>query len=329
MSLLIRKQGLLDTIQDAGRYGYQHLGINTSGAMDSTAMKTANALVGNSLDEPVLEMHFPAAEVEFEMAALIAISGADCTAEINGEALPMLHPVMIQKGSVLRFQKNQTGARVYLAISGGYISSTWLNSNSTNLKVKAGGYQGRALQKNDRLLLALNEYDSFHFNDKSFIALPWSANLSGFYAAAAIQFIPGAEYHYLNGVSAKRFENISFTILPQSDRMGYRLRGESLVLHPPGEIISSAVTKGTIQLLPDGQLIILLADHQTSGGYPRIGHVISSHIASLAQMRAGEKIEFKQTNLPDAEEQLLKQQKNLQLLQNACNFRLQAYFKNQ
>lgn len=328
MSLLIHKQGLLDTIQDTGRYGYQHLGINTGGAMDTIAMKISNALVGNSLEEPVLEMHFPAAEIVFEEAVLMALCGADFTAEINGEALPVLHPVMIQKGSVLKFKKNVTGARVYLAVSGGYISSEWLNSNSTNLTVKAGGFEGRPLQKNDRLLLTRNAFDTFLFKDASFIPLPWSPNFSGFYTNHTFQFIPGAEYHYLNSVSAKRFENNYFTILLQSNRMGYRLKGESLELQNHKEMISSAVTKGTIQLLPDGQLIILLADHQTTGGYPRIGHVISSHIASLAQMRAGEKIDFRQTTLPDAEEQLFKQQRDLQLLQNACTFRLQSYFKN-
>ncbi len=127
MPLRIHKAGLFDTIQDAGRYGYQHLGINPGGAMDIIAMKLANALVGNDPDEAVLEMHFPAAEIVFEETMLIALGGADLGAEINGEVLPILHPVIVQKNAVLKFKKNETGARLYLAVKGGFVTKT-LNS---------------------------------------------------------------------------------------------------------------------------------------------------------------------------------------------------------
>jgi len=327
MAIHILKAGLLDTIQDSGRYGFQHLGINPGGAMDITAMKLANALLGNELNEAVLEMHFPAAEIVFEDGGLVALGGADFGAEINGEALPVLHPVMIPQNGVLRFRKQQSGARVYLAVKGGYHTDSWLQSNSTHIKAKAGGFEGRALQKNDRLLCKQSFTDLL--TDTTPKIFHWSVNPAGFYLKDTVSFIPGAEYHSLTKQSLQKLETGSFSITQQSDRMGYRLRGEILSLRSQKEMISTAVTKGTIQLLPDGQLIVLMADHQTIGGYPRIGQVISAGFAALAQMRAGEKIGFLKSDLMQAETLLFDQERNLQQLQNACNFRLNEYLNSQ
>ena len=326
MSLYIIKNGLLDTLQDTGRYGYQHLGINPGGAMDTIAIQVANALLGNDMDEAVLEMHFPAAEVLFEKSILIALSGADISATIDKNDVPILQPVWIRKGSRLYFGKQKNGPRVYMGVRGGYAATKWLQSSGTNLKVKAGGFAGRALQKNDRLLLKQKTIDLQMITDKPFMALPWKAKVSGIYTEGSFHFIPGAEYDGLNDESKQKLETGDFLINQQSDRMGYRLEGETLSLQSPKEMISTAVTKGTMQLLPDGQLIVLMADHQTTGGYPRVGHVISADIPSLAQIRPGEKIGFTKTNIHEAENLLLKQQRSLQQLQNACNFRLQEYF---
>lgn len=328
MSFRIRKSGLLDTLQDDGRYGYQHLGINPGGAMDILAMKIANALVGNDAGEPVLEMHFPAAEIVFETMVLIALSGADFSATVNGDPVPILHPIIIQQGSVLQFGKNTTGARIYLAVAGGYTTSEWLNSSSTHKQVKAGGFEGRALQKNDILSLKKNKTNQVLSMDKPFVVFPWRAKVSDLYVANPFRFIPGAEYFCLTETSKQQLKSGVFTIDQQSDRMGYRLRWEGIALESCQELISSAVTKGTIQLLPDGQLIILMADHQTTGGYPRVGHVISADFASLGQLRAGEKFSLQKTDIPTAENLLFEQQRNLQQLQNACNFRLEEYLKS-
>lgn len=325
MSLRIARNGLLDTIQDGGRFGYQHLGINPGGVMDAIAMRVANALVGNDSEEAILEMHFPAAEILFEETALIALSGADFTAAINGEAVSVLQPLIVQQGAELKFTKHQTGARAYLAVQGGFITTAWLQSSSTHLKVKAGGFEGRSLQKNDCLQLKQKQPFAFITTGKPVISLPWKAKVDDLYAANNFQFIPGAEYDCLDETSKRKIQTLSFTIGQQSDRMGYRLQGEPLQLQTPKELISTAVTKGTIQLLPDGQLIILMADHQTTGGYPRIGHVISASVPSLAQMQVGEKISLQEVNLHTAETKALNQERNLQQLQNACTFRLQEY----
>jgi len=325
MSLHILKNGLLDTIQDGGRYGYQHLGINPGGVMDLTAMNIANALVGNDAGEAVLEMHFPAAEIRFEETVLIALSGADFSATINADTIPINKPVIVQQGAVLKFGKNKTGARIYLAVQGGYLTNEWLHSSSTHRQVKAGGFAGRALQKNDLLLLKKDQTHKLLTDEKPVLVFPWRADVSGLYMSNPFHFIPGAEYYYLDEPSKEQLASGLFTINQQSDRMGYRLIGEKIQLQTPMELISTGVTKGTIQLLPDGQLIILMADHQTTGGYPRVGHVISAHFPSLAQMRAGEKFSLQKTDLLTAENLLFEQQRNLQQLQNACNFRLEEF----
>jgi antagonist of KipI len=328
MSLRITKQGLSDTIQDFGRKGYQHLGINPGGAMDLVAMRIANALVGNDPKEAVIEMHFPATEILFEQTVLVAMAGADFSATINEESIPVLHPVMIRKGSVLKFQKKQKGARLYLAVQGGYLCDEWLGSCSTNTKVKAGGYYGRALQKGD--LLHLKQEPAYRFiqADHYFEIFPWQANDSEFYREGKIRFITAPEYDLLDGHSKTKMENMLFTITPSSDRMGYRLSGDPLKMAEPVDMISTAAIRGTIQLLPDKQLIILMADHQTSGGYPRLGYLISADIPAMAQKWIGQQFSLERITLADAETIVYNQEMNLQLLQNACNFRLQQYLAN-
>src|SRR6266487_2320422 len=149
MSVLVIKQGLLDTMQDAGRYGYQHLGINPCGAMDIVAATIANMLAGNNKDEAVIELHYPASSFLFEDDCMIALSGADFQATINNELIPVSTSVMVSNGSVLEFTQYRRRTRCYLAVHGGWDIDHWLNSYSTNIKAIGGGYYGRALKKND------------------------------------------------------------------------------------------------------------------------------------------------------------------------------------
>lgn len=324
MAIRIHKPGLLDTIQDAGRYGYQHWGINPGGTMDSVAMRIANMLAGNDLAEPVIEMHFPASEIVFEENALVAIAGADFGAVLDDKPVAANQSFIVTKGSTLRFTQHKSGSRLYFSVYGGFLCDEWLGSHSTNLKVKAGGNSGAALQKQDIIRFKkpaafnnVNACDIFH----------WQPNITNLYTTGALRFIAGAEYEHLCDKSKQQLQSASFIIGRKSDRMGYRLQGASLNCHLSKEMISSAVTKGTMQLLPDGQLIILMADHQTTGGYPRIGHLISADVPALSQAVPGQEINFIQTDIETAEQKLLEQESNLQQLQNACNFRLQEYLK--
>jgi antagonist of KipI len=326
MSLRILKAGILDTIQDMGRYRFQHLGINPTGAMDKYAATIANILVGNQPCEAVVEMHFPASVFLFDQPAIIALAGADFTATINGEFIPVYQPVIINKSSVLQFHFIKNKARCYLAIKGGFKITDWLNSKSTNLKAEAGGMLGRKFLKDD--VIELNsKYDfSNVLEENDFKILPWKANESwNEIQNEEISILPGPEWNWLDTGSQQKFLSAAFYITSNSDRMGYRLNGQALHSIKKEELISSAVCFGTIQLLPDGQLIILMADNQTTGGYPRVGTVISTHLSLLAQMKPGEKLNFSFSNQTKAESLILKQQLHLLQLQNACTFRLENF----
>ncbi|MEO7924824.1 MAG: biotin-dependent carboxyltransferase family protein [Chitinophagaceae bacterium] len=324
MSLKIIKAGIQDTVQDKGRYGFQQLGINPSGAMDKYAMQVANILAGNDRGEAVIEMHFPAAVFMFSCPALIAMAGADFSASINGEPIPHLHPVVVYKNDVLHFHKPQYGARTYLAIHGGLGIKKWMNSYSTHLKAAAGGYLGRNFQKEEEI--PLRQSFSFKPGKGNFIVLPWRADTNWTNESKEIFLLPGNEWDRLSTESKENFMMTSFVVTRQSDRMGYRLSNIPLRCLTNEEVVSSGVSFGTIQLLPDGGLIILMADHQTTGGYPRVAHVISAHHSRLAQLKAGDRIEFRFTSQAIAEELWIKQQQHLLQLQNACTFRLQEYF---
>jgi antagonist of KipI len=324
MSVKVIKAGILDTIQDLGRYGSQHLGINPSGAMDRYALQVTNMLVGNAAGEAAIELHFPAAVFLFTQPALIALGGADFSASINGEPVPNIHAMIVGKNDVLQFHQPVSGARAYLAVGGGFALEPWMNSCSTHLKAKAGGYRGRSLRKEDELFLRQPVIFPHQHNEVK--VLPWRAD-TGSTEHHEVFVLPGNEWGRLTTESKENFTMTSFVITQQSDRMGYRLSNIPLHSLTREEVVSSAVSFCTIQLLPDGGLILLMADHQTTGGYPRVAHVISAHHSRLAQMKAGEKIRFRFTSQETAEELLQQQQQHLLQLQNACTFRLQQYFK--
>lgn len=328
MNLIITRAGILDTIQDKGRFGFRHLGINTGGVMDKAASAMTNSLVGNDFDEAVIEMHFLASDFLFTQPALIAVGGADFSATINGKPLPHLHPVLVNSQSVLQFKKAVSGARAYLAVRGGFNVSKWLNSYSTNLQIAAGGYQGRRLLLNDRLSYKYFEQTDELLAQKDFIVLPWFAsNADEYMFNEPLLVLPGNEWDHLSASSQKIFSEQPFTISKQADRMGYQLVGQSLTTENKNELLSTAISFGTIQLLPSGQLIVLMADHQSTGGYPRIAHVITAHHNLLAQMNPGQNIRFQFTDMQTAETLYFKQQQDLQLLQNACKLKQEELFK--
>lgn len=324
MSLRIIKTGMLDTIQDAGRFGCQHLGINPSGAMDQFAMQVTNFLVGNDRGEAVIEMHFPASVFLFTQPTLIALGGAHFSASINGEPIPLYHPIIVCKNDLLHFNNPHKGARAYLAIAGGLAIEKWLDSFSTNLKAGAGGFKGRNLRKDDEIFFrhSFNKH-----NKENFTVLNWQADTNWSKESNNdIYVLPGNEWNSLTSDAKENFTMSAFMITQQSDRMGYRLNNIPLPALTKEELVSSAVSFGTVQLLPDGKLIVLMADHQTTGGYPRIAHVITAHHSKLAQMKAGEKIQFHLTDQKTAEELLIKENKHLKQLEFACKIKLEEFF---
>ncbi len=317
MSIVFSTNSLLTTIQDLGRNGFRRLGFNPTGAMDKTAAHLINILLGNNETEAVLEMHFPAPKLTFEEDAVIALGGANFGARINGKEIENWRPIFIEKGSTLSFAQKIFGNRIYLVVKGGFKVEEWLASASTNLKAKIGGFEGRSLRKDDRLFFkqtAKNKKQKTNFKvSKSLIPL--------YTALPTVRVIAGAEFENLIEESQEKFLMQNFTIRNESDRMGFRLNGESLNLKKNLELVSSAVDFGTIQLLPDGQMIILMADHQTTGGYPRIAHVIKKDLPLVAQLGAKDKLNFALITIDEAENLAIEFEKDLNLLKTACQYR--------
>jgi len=317
MSILIQKSGLLSTIQDLGRTHFRRFGINPNGAMDKTAVRLINILLDNDETEAVLEMHFPAPKILFEETAVIALGGADFGAKLDDESIENWRPYFIEKNQTLIFTRKTFGNRAYLSIKGGFKIEKWLESASTNLTAEIGGFEGRSLQKNDRLSFnsELKLRNSKYEIQNTKFLYKISKSLTPRYSSfPTVQVIVGAEYEQMTALSEKNFLKQNFTISNDSNRMGFRLNGEPLHLFDKMELVSSAVDFGTIQLLPDGQMIILMADHQTSGGYPRIAHVVSTDLPILAQLGANDKVGFEIVSLADAESILLQNEIDLNYL---------------
>lgn len=320
MSLEVVKAGLHDSVQDEGRFGFQQMGMNPSGSMDSLAMKIANALVGNNLNEAVLELCFPSSQFVFQAPALIAFSGANFKVVINDVPVPMHQPIRVSSGSVLKLTKKLEGSFCYLAIRGGFQIEDWLGSKSTNTKVKAGGWKGRVLQRGDRLFFK----EKISKQDETSV-YPWRADLSDFYSATnKIRCLQGNEFSWLARESQTDLIKTGYVITRQSDRMGYHLSGKELQQINKKQLLSTAVTFGTIQLLPNGQLIILCADHQTTGGYPRVSQVIRADQPTLVQKEIGEEIYFVFVTLEEAEQEIRRQTVSLKQLQLSCLHKLKS-----
>ncbi len=310
MSILIEKTGVLDTFQDLGRFGSRKEGINPNGAMDKTALRLINILLGNSETEAALEMHFPASEIKFEKQTLFAIGGADFTAKLNKSPIDNWQIHLAKKNDLLKFKNKHFGNRCYLAIDGGYKLDEWLGSSSTNLNAEIGGLEGRKLKKGDRI-----DFNNTQRSNNSIPKIKIARSIIPKYSNfPTVRIVKGSEYNDLTALSEQNFLSQSFKVSANSNRMGYRLEGTELHLLEKKELISSAVDFGTIQLLPDGQLIILMADHQTTGGYPKIANVIEKDLPLVAQLGAGDGIGFHLVSIEEAENLKLKFEKDLSFL---------------
>ncbi|MFM8912097.1 MAG: biotin-dependent carboxyltransferase family protein [Flammeovirgaceae bacterium] len=314
MSLEVIRAGILDTIQDSGRHGYQHLGINPGGAMDQWAMKVANAVVGNEANEGIIEMSFPAASFKFHQSVNICVTGADFAAQVNGEPLQNGKLCCVPAGSQLSFTKNLTGRFVYLSVAGGLQLAPWLGSLSTNLRVGAGGI-GRLLKKGDVIQLRKDNIANSRLTISS-----WRVEVRR-ETRGTIRCMPGTEWSRLTSESQRALSFDSFSVSPLSDRMGYRLEGSALVVKENMEMLSTAATFGTIQLLPNGQLIALMADHQTTGGYPRVLQVAAVDLPKLAQCNPRELVRFEIISVQEAEELYIEQRQLLRQVLTSCKAR--------
>lgn len=324
MSIRIIKKGSCDSIRDLGRSGYQHLGIPPCGAMDTFSLQQANILVGNNRGEACIEMFFPAPVIQFEADALIAISGAAWEPRLQNIPVNTNQPIRVRKGVEVRFEKPSSGRVAYLAVQGGFAIHTWLGSYSTHIGVEQAGWKGRLLEKNDQIPFRKPLDPTWEINS-AWLAAPWmAAPIKD--PLAPIRIIAGKHFSLLETTAQTQLLESGFSLLPESNRMGFLLKGNPLKGNYR-EMISAAVQFGTIQWLPDGQLIVLMADHPTTGGYPRIATVIQADIHRLAQWPLQKPVSFELVSREEAIRLYQEQHFLLAQLQNATAFRLASYLE--
>ena len=280
------KSGIMTTVQDAGRWGYQAFGITVAGAMDMKAYKVANLLVGNELTDAALEMTVLGGEYEFTSDCLVAITGADMNATLNDLPVANWSSFKVAAGDILRLGFVVTGCRAYLAVSGGLDVPVVLGSRSTHTRSKIGGYQGRTLQNGDELQILPRR--SSHCSS---INLPKDF-VPNYPNEIAVRVILGAQQEAFTVDGIKTLFSGEYTITADADRMGYRLEGAKVEHVDSADIVSDALSAGAIQVPAHGMPIIMMADRQTTGGYTKIGAVIGADLGVLAQAKPGDKVRF-------------------------------------
>lgn len=286
MTLRVLHGGALTTVQDQGRHGWRHVGVARAGALDAAQARLANQMVGNAGDAAVLEITVFGPTLAFDAPLRVALCGARMDAVHEGEdghrrAVPHGRPVTLAPGT-LRLGSVRAGLRAWCAFAGGIDVPVRLGSRSTDLRGGFGGVEGRALRVGD--VLTLHPYSVTAPSSPVEAPAWWVALDHGIPADAPIRYVP--HDHTATALAAQ-----GWRVDPRSDRQGVRLQGAALPV-PPGERVSAPVAPGTLQLPPDGQPIVLLADAQTVGGYAALGHVIAADLPRLAQVRPGEPLRF-------------------------------------
>jgi antagonist of KipI len=329
MSVTVLKPGMLTTVQDRGRTGFQHLGVPVSGAMDFDSHRLANILAANDSGEATLEVTLQGPRLRFEQDALIALCGAELSPTIDGIPAPEGKAVRVRAGTVIDFGRAVAGCRCYLAIHGGFDVPVVMGSRSTYDTARLGGVEGRALRKTDVLPVGaakINAYPSLTqqlgSSNRSFSTTKWAVNQHSEQLRRTpqiIRILAGRHWDAFPAASREILTSCEFRIAPDSNRMGCRLECDHPVTAGPPEILSEAVTFGTIQVPPSGKPIVLMADRQTVGGYPKIAEVSTVDLHLLAQLRPGERLRFELTSLALAQALWLKREREIITIREAVD----------
>jgi len=331
MALKVHRAGILSTLQDLGRYGYQCFGVPVGGVMDEYSHRLANMLVGNPEPEATLEMTLTGPRLEFTQDTLVAICGGDFAPAIEGKSVPAARPVLLRRGCVLDFGTCRLGCRAYLAVAGGFDVAPVMGSKSTYLRGGFGGFQGRALRRGDLVATGeahVNAYPSLRrlLEAGAAYAYPrWSVDANSAFLAHGhhrIHFTPGRHWELFTAETREQFAAAQYRIAPDSDRMGYRLQGPVLTMKQPTEILPEAVTFGSIQVPPDGCPIVLMANRQTTGGYPTIGEVSAVDLPMLAQLPPGDTLRFEAIAPEDSQRLYLQRDRDLAIMREALRMRM-------
>lgn len=292
MEMTVLSPGPLTTVQDLGRPGHRRHGVAAGGAMDAFALRVANLLVGNPDDTPALEFALTGPRLKFSGDALVAV----CGGEFGN--LPDWRLVRLRAGGEISLEKNRTGCRGYLAVAGGFEVPRVLGGRGADLRGGFGGHEGRALRAGDVLKVGRGVLEAHRLRPDAALHHFIAPEIRPAYSRSPVVRVvrsAGTEEF------SDDFFKAEFTLDEHSDRMGLRLAGPRLERKPgAAELVSSPVAPGTIQIPPDGRPIVLMADAQTLGGYPKIAHAITVDLPLLAQLRPGDTVHFSEVTLEEA-----------------------------
>lgn len=308
--LLAETGGLLTTVQDAGRFGYQRDGLTPSGPMDPWALAVADLLCGNGRGAAALEITLLGPTLRVLAPVRLALTGAELSATVDGLPLALWRTQTLTPGQTLRFGRRVLGARAYLAVTGGFAAPEVLGSQSTFLRGGFGGFAGRRLQAGD----VLEGIPAWGRGPGMGLAEP-----PVYDTPAVLRVLPGPHFSHFSGAARAAFFEAEYTVSSRSDRQGYRLDG------PPvpttGGILSEAAPFGGLQVPPDGQPILLMADRQPTGGYPLLGVVISADLTGAGQLASGDPVRFWPVTLAEAHRAALMQEQGLRVIEYAASGR--------
>ena len=314
----VRQSGLLTTVQDLGRPGYQQYGVVVGGALDGFAARAVNLCVGNDENAALLEMAQTGPDLVFERDVLVAWGGADFATRVNDEPLPRDRAVRIAAGEVISFGLARSGLRAWLAIAGGIDVPLVMGSRSTYRRAGIGGHQGRVLVAGDVLQLfpptawAQQQLAALAADRKRATAWTVRPDMMGKPAKpGTVRALRGPECDWFTKDAQRAFFSSEWKATKEADRMGVRLQGPELTLAKPREMISSSVNAGVVQVPAAGQPIVLLPSRQSVGGYPRLAAVVTADLGRFTQMRPGDTVRFVETTIATAHDIFLARERDL------------------
>ncbi|GAY74945.1 5-oxoprolinase subunit C family protein [Sporolactobacillus inulinus] len=319
MTLIVIQKGFASSVQDLGRCGYQRYGMIVGGAMDQPSAKLANWLTGNHESAAVIEFSFLGPSILFTEDTLFALTGAVCRPTLDGNSIGTGRPCLARAGQILVIGGMVYGSRGYLSVAGGVDTPLWFGSRSTYEKAGRGGFEGRLLKEHDRVPVGKPSEEMSRvmagLAGSKRQTVRWSALPRRKYQETqTIRVMPDTLWPRFSAASREAFLKTEYQITPSSDRMGFRLNGAELMLDNPLELYSEAVTNGSIQVPRNGQPIILMTDHQSTGGYPRIAQVASADLPLLAQLPPGSTLRFQMISSEQGEAALVRQEEELEQL---------------
>ncbi|MFZ5966239.1 MAG: biotin-dependent carboxyltransferase family protein [Bacillota bacterium] len=310
----INHPGLLTTVQDGGRYGYQQFGVPVAGVMDSFAHRAANILVENEENEAVLEATLMGPQIELLNEGIIAITGGDLSPTINGQSVEMWRSIYVTAGDILSFGGMKKGCRCYIAFAGGIDVPMAMGSKSTYVKAKIGGYEGRPLKAGDVINIGHSKHTLSSLKRR---VLP-KQYIPEYTNSFEVRVVLGPQDELFTPKGIETFLSNPYTVTNECDRMGFRLDGEEIEHTEGGDIISDGIAFGAIQVPGHGKPIIMMADRQTTGGYTKIGNVIWEDLSKIAQAKPGDTIRFKKVTIQEAHQLLKSFEDKISAIKGSC-----------